>query len=201
MSTIANLNVEQLRKAVRDEYAAVARDPAKGHHFHTGRPLARMLGYNEAAVAALPDSVVESFAGVGNPFALGSLHPGEVVADLGSGAGFDSILAAQQVGPSGRVIGIDMTPAMLEKARGNAQRVGLANVEFRQGYLETIPLEDATADVVISNGVINLCPDKVAVWDEIFRILKPGGRIQIADIIVSQEVPEAAKENIELWTG
>jgi len=126
---------------------------------------------------------------------------GETVVEVGSGAGFDAILAAQQVGPGGRVIGVDMTPAMLAKARANAEQMGLSNVEFRQGYIEALPIDDATADVVISNGVINLSPDKAAVFREIVRVLKPGGRIQIADIVVQKAVPDAAKENIDLWTG
>lgn len=201
MSVSVKLDIDQLRQAVQGEYAEVAMCPAKGYHFHTGRPLARLLGYDAAAVAALPDSAVESFAGVGNPFALGRLQTGETVVDLGSGAGLDALLAAQQVGPSGRVIGVDMTDAMLDKARANARQVGATNVEFRQGYLEDLPVEDASVDVVISNGVINLCPDKEAVWREVARILKPGGRVQIADIIVGKPVPEGAKENIDLWTG
>ena len=201
MSMTLKLDLDQLRRAVREEYAEVATSPGKGFHFHTGRPLARMLGYDQAAVDTLPDRVVESFAGVGNPFAWGTLREGEIVVDLGSGAGLDALLATQQVGPTGRVIGIDMTDAMIEKARANAALIGATNVEFRKGYLEEIPVEDASVDVVISNGVINLCPDKVAVWEEIYRILKPGGRVQISDIIVGKEVPAAAKENIDLWTG
>ena len=145
--------------------------------------------------------MIESFAGVGNPFVFGPLRPGETVVEIGSGAGFDAVLAARQVGPSGRVIGVDMTPAMLEKARANAAALGLGNLEFRQGYMEELPLEDGTADVVISNGVINLSPDKEAVFREIARVLKPGGRIQIADIVVQKAVPDSAKENIDLWTG
>jgi ubiquinone/menaquinone biosynthesis C-methylase UbiE len=149
----------------------------------------------------LPDQVVESFAGVGNPFALGPLQPGETVVEVGSGAGLDAILAARQVGPTGRVIGIDMTPAMLEKARANAALAGLHNVEFRQGLAEQLPLPDACANVVISNGVINLCPDKLAVYRELYRVLEPGGRIQIADIIVHEAIPQDAKDDISLWTG
>lgn len=201
MSVSGKLDIDQLRQAVQGEYAEVATCPAKGYHFHTGRPLTQLLGYDAVAVAALPDSAVESFAGVGNPFALGRLQTGETVVDLGSGAGLDVLLAAQQVGPSGRVIGVDMTDAMLDKARANVRLVGATNVEFLQGYLENLPVEDASVDVVISNGVINLCPDKEAVWREVARILKPGGRVQIADIIVGKQVPEGAKENIDLWTG
>lgn len=201
MAVPINVDVQALRSAIRDEYAEVATQPDKGFHFHTGRPLARLLGYPSDATDPLPDSVIESFAGVGNPFVFGELRPGETVVEVGSGAGFDAILAAQQVGASGRVIGVDMTPAMLEKARANAELMGLRNIEFRQGYIEELPLDGATADVVISNGVINLSPDKAAVFGEIARVLKPGGRVQIADIVVSKAVPDAAKENIDLWTG
>jgi SAM-dependent methyltransferase len=201
MALTLKVDITQLRGAIQAEYAEVATTPQKGFHFHTGRPLARMLGYPAAETDPLPESVIESFAGVANPFIFGSLQPGETVVELGSGAGFDAVLAARQVRPTGRVIGVDMTPAMLEKARANATALGLENLEFRQGYLEELPIEDATADVVISNGVINLSPDKEAVFGEIARILKPGGRIQIADIVVQQAVPDAAKENIDLWTG
>ena len=195
------LDVDVLREAIREEYAEVASDPHKGFHFHTGRPLARMLEYADEWLEGIPEPSIESFAGTGNPFSLGELRPGERVVDLGSGAGMDSLIAAKKVGPDGCVIGVDMTPAMLEKARANAALIGATNVEFRQGYLEEIPVEDAGVDVVISNGVINLCPDKVAVWEEIHRTLKPGGRVQISDIIIGKEVPAAAKENIDLWTG
>lgn len=201
MSTTVQVDLDQLRQAVQDEYAEVATCPLKGYHFHTGRPLARLLGYDPAITEALPDPVIESFAGVGHPFAWGRLSPGETVVDLGCGAGFDALLAAQQVGPAGRVIGVDMTHAMLDKARANAALIGASNAEFRKGYLEDLPIEDGSVDVIISNGVINLCPDKEAVWQEVCRVLRPGGRVQIADIIVQMAVPEAAKENIDLWTG
>jgi SAM-dependent methyltransferase len=201
MSVTPRVDVQQLRTAIQDEYAEVATTPEKGFHFHTGRPLAVMLGYDRSETDTLPDSVIESFAGVGNPFAYGRLSPGETVVEIGSGAGFDAVLAARQVGPTGRVIGVDMTPAMLEKARANAALLALSNLEFRQGYAEELPIPDGIADVVISNGVINLSPDKAAVFGEIARVLKPGGRVQIADIIVEKAVPDAAKENIDLWTG
>ncbi|HEU5318559.1 MAG TPA: methyltransferase domain-containing protein [Chloroflexota bacterium] len=196
-----NLDVARLRRAVQDEYADVATDPAKGFHFHTGRPLAALLGYDPADVDPLPDVAVESFAGVGNPWLWGTPGPGECVVEVGSGAGLDAIIAARHVGPTGRVIGVDMTPAMLEKARANAQRVGVTNAEFREGLAEALPVPDAYADVVTSNGVINLCPDKDAVYRELFRVLKPGGRLQIADIVVTRAVPQDAREDIDLWTG
>src|SRR5215211_2796789 len=201
MTTRVLLDVDVLRTAIQEEYAEVAACPMKGFHFHTGRFLADRLDYPADRVDALPGPVVESFAGVGNPFSWGDLAPGETVVDLGCGAGFDTMLAAQMVGSAGQVIGIDMTPAMLNKARRNAELLGLGNVDLREGYLEDLPVADATADVVISNGVINLCPDKATVLAEAFRVLRPGGRLQIADIIVAKAVPEGAKEDIALWTG
>jgi arsenite methyltransferase len=201
MTTPVLLDVGVLRTAIQEEYTEVAACPMKGFHFHTGRFLADRLGYPADRVDALPDPVVESFAGVGNPFSWGDLAPGEMVVDLGCGAGFDTVLAAQMVGTDGRVIGVDMTPAMLQKARRNAEGLDLRNVDLREGYLEELPVADTTADVVISNGVMNLCPDKAMVLAEAFRVLKPGGRLQIADIIVAKAVPEDAKQDIALWTG
>jgi SAM-dependent methyltransferase len=201
MTVPINVDVQALRSAIQDEYAEVVTQPEKGFHFHTGRPLAKLLGYPAEVTDRLPEPVIESFAGVANPFIFGELRPGETVVEIGSGAGFDAVLAAQQVGSDGRVIGVDMTRAMLEKARANIAGLGLTNAEFRQGYMEGLPIDDETADVVISNGVINLSPDKEAVFREIARILKPGGRIQMADIVVARPVPDAAKENIDLWTG
>lgn len=201
MSATVLLDVDLLRSAIQEEYAEVAACPLKGFHFHTGRFLAARLGYPEERVDALPDAVVESFAGVGNPFTWGDAAAGETVLDLGSGAGFDLLQAAAMVGPSGRAIGVDMTPAMLEKARGNAALLGLGNVDFREGYLEALPVEDAGVDLVISNGVVNLCPDKATALAEAFRVLKPGGRMQLSDIVVATAVPEDGKADISLWTG
>ena len=195
------LDVEVLREAIQAEYAEVAANPQKGFHFHTGRPLARMLEYAEEWLIGIPESSVESFAGTGNPFSLGELRPGERVADVGCGAGIDSLIAAKKVRPDGRVIGVDMTPFMLEKARRAAVEMGLANVEFREGYAEALPVEDSWADVVISNGVLNLMPDKAAALEEMSRVLKPEGRLQIGDILVRKAVPESAKRKIDLWTG
>lgn len=160
-----------------------------------------MLGYDPAEVDALPDAAVESFAGVGNPFLWGPLRPGECAVEVGSGAGLDALIAARQVGPTGRVVGVDMTPAMLEKARANAALVGLTHVTFREGLAEALPVPDGGADVITSNGVINLCPDKEAVFRELYRVLKRGGRLQIADILVKRAVPQDAREDIDLWTG
>jgi SAM-dependent methyltransferase len=192
---------EALREQVRDKYRAVAVAPHAQYHFHTGRPLARRLGYDRAVVDALPDRAVESFAGVGNPFSLRALSPGERVVDIGSGAGFDSFVAAAQVGADGRVVGVDMTAEMLEKSRATASQLGCSNVEFRKGLAERLPIDDAWADVVISNGVINLCADKRAVFDEVRRVLRPGGLLQFADIANGRAVPPEALRDIDLWTG
>lgn len=197
----APIDVTSLRAAIRAEYAAVAEHPDQGFHFHTGAHLAAILGYPEEWIAELPPSAVESMAGTGNPFALGELRPGERVVDCGSGAGADSLIAARLVGPNGWVIGVDMTPEMLAKARANAELVGLRNVEFREGVLEALPVPDGWADLVISNGVLNLVPDKTAALTEIFRVLRPGGRIQLADIVLDRPVPGGSKSDVSLWTG
>ena len=190
-----------LREEVKNKYREVALDPHGKFHFHTGRDLARRLGYDQEFVKSLPDEAVESFAGVANPFALRDLSQGECVVDIGSGAGFDSLVAADQVGPSGKVIGVDMTAEMLAKSRSTAAKLGLTNVEFREGLAEDLPVGDGWADVVISNGVINLCADKKAVLSEIFRVLRPGGRLQFADIANGKSVPASAMQNIDLWTA
>jgi SAM-dependent methyltransferase len=203
MSTSPDLLVDPvaLREQVKSKYREVAADPTRTYHFHTGRGLARRLGYEDDAVEALPDRAVESFAGVANPFALRRLAPGERVVDIGSGAGFDSFLAAAQVGPTGRVVGVDMTPEMLEKSAATGTELGLDHVDFRAGLAESAPVEDSWADVVISNGVINLCADKHAVLSEIRRVLRPGGWLQFADIANGLPVPEGALRDIDLWTG
>ena len=190
-----------LRREISKEYAEVANNPEKGFHFHTGRRLAKLLEYEEAWIDQVSEGALESFAGTGNPFSLGVLRPGENVVDIGSGAGIDSQIAGRMVGPEGQVTGVDMTPAMLEKARNAAAESGLTNVEFREGHSESLPVPDGWADVIISNGVVNLSPDKVAVFGEMFRVLKPGGRLQIGDILVNIPVPEEAKSNVDLWTG
>ncbi|HEV2461544.1 MAG TPA: methyltransferase domain-containing protein [Ktedonobacterales bacterium] len=195
------LDIEELRQAIREEYATVARNPEQGFHFHTGRPLARLLGYDDAWLDGMPEGTLASFAGTGNPFRLGALLPGERVVDVGCGAGFDSLIAAHMVGAEGRVVGVDMTHAMLAKARESAAATGSANVTFREGYAEALPVPDSWADVVISNGVLNLVPDKAAALHEMARVLKPGGRAQIADILVQRPVPRSAKRKIDLWTG
>ena len=191
---------DQLRDQVRDKYRAVAVDPHGDFHFHTGRRAAAHLGYDAELVDSLPDRAVESFAGVGNPFVLRQLEPGERVVDVGSGGGFDTFIAGRQVGPSGRVIGVDMTTEMLERARSTASELGMEQVEIREGYAEDLPVEDGWADAVISNGVINLCPDKQAAFADIFRALRPGGWLQFADIANGNRVPAEAMRDIDLWT-
>jgi SAM-dependent methyltransferase len=200
MSELA-VDPDALREQVKDMYREVAVDPHRTFHFHVGRVNAARLGYDSDVIDALPDRAVESFAGVGNPFELRRLQPGEQVVDVGSGAGFDSFVAADQVGNTGRVVGVDMTPEMLIKSRETADALGFAHVEFREGLAESLPVEDGWADAVISNGVINLCADKRAVFDEICRVLKPGGWLQYADIANGRPVPPEALRDIDLWTG
>ena len=190
-----------LREEVKSKYREVATNPHGEYHFHTGRPLAKRLTYDSSLVDSMPDSAVESFAGVANPFSLRRLQPGERVVDAGSGAGFDCFIAAKQVGPNGRVVGIDMLAEMRTRAGAAAEEMGLRNVEFREGILEQMPVEDGWADVVISNGVINLCADKKQVFKEIWRVLRPGGHLQFADIANGKPVPESAIKNIDLWTA
>lgn len=195
------LNLEQLRTAIREEYKLVADDPGRGFHFHTGRPLAKILGYADEWLAGIPEGAIESFAGTGNPFSLGQILPGERVVDVGSGSGFDSLIAARLVGATGHVVGVDMTPEMLVKARETARQAGLSNVEFREGLAEALPVPDGWADVVISNGALNLAPDKSVALQEMARVLKSTGRLQLADILVQKAVPDSAKRDIDLWTG
>ncbi len=201
MSDDLPVDAVALREEVKSKYRDVAVNPHSTFHFHTGRPLARRLGYDEAVVARMPESAIEAFAGVGNPFSQGSMTPGERVVDLGSGGGFDCLVAAEQVGPEGRVVGVDMTDEMLERSRAAASAMGLGNVAFQKGIIEDLPVENGWADVVISNGVINLCADKKATFSEIYRVLRPGGRLQFADIANGKPVPESAIRNIDLWTA
>ena len=195
------VDANALREEVKIKYHDVALDPHGKYHFHTGRYLAKHLGYDDNFVASLPDVAVESFTGVANPFSLQPLAEGERVVDVGSGAGFDSFVAAHQVGATGKVIGVDMTEEMIAKSRSTARKLGLTNVEFREGLAEQLPIDDGWADVVISNGVINLCADKKAAFSEIYRVLRRGGRLQFADMANSKPVPESAIQNIDLWTG
>src|SRR3990172_6186057 len=198
---VPKISLAELRLEIKKEYTNVALDPNKGSHSHTGRRLANLLGYHESLYADLPESNVASFAGTGNPFSVGPVNQGETVVDVGSGAGFDSLIASRLVGSSGRVIGFDMTAEMLKKAQAGAVAMGSSNVEFREGLAESLPLSDGFADVVISNGVLNLTLDKTETLREWFRILKPGGRLQVGDILVERSVPADAMEDISLWTG
>ena len=201
MTTHVTPDREILYRAIQDRYAEVALNPEHTFHFHHGRPLAEILGYPMDQVDALPPQAVESFSGMGNPFGLGPVNSGETLLDLGSGGGFDCFIAAQAVGATGQVIGVDMTEAMLEKSRATAREMGLDQVEFRQGLLEELPAPDGSVDVAISNGVINLCTDKYRIFQEIYRILRPGGRLLLADMVVHRPVPDAAKANVDLWTA
>jgi SAM-dependent methyltransferase len=196
-----DLNLDALRTAIREEYEMVALAPQQGFHFLTGRPLTRMLGYRDTWLEGIPETSIASFAGTGNPFSIAEIHAGERVVDVGCGAGTDSLIAAKMVSPTGKVIGVDMTPAMLAKARRSATEAQLSNVEFLEGYSESLPVPDGWADVIVSNGVLNLMPDKVLALKEMARVLKPGGRLQIGDILVQKAVPISAKRKIDLWTG
>jgi arsenite methyltransferase len=195
------VDVGLLREEIRRTYSDVSTAQDQEFIFPTGRTWARELGYPDPELAGVPDATVESFAGVANHWTLGRIEPGLVVLDLGCGAGTDVLIAAQMVGPAGRVIGVDMTPTMLERASASAREMGLANVELHESLIEALPLEDASVDVVISNGVIDLVPDKDAVFSEIDRVLRPGGRLQLADVVIHTEVSEDARERIDLWTG
>ena len=194
------VDVDVLRDAIQKTYSDVSTRPEEEFIFPTGRPWAEDLAY-PAELANVPEASVESFAGVANHFVLGRVEKGATVLDLGCGAGTDLLIAAQMVGPSGRAIGIDMTPSMLERARRSASEMGLENVQVHEGLIESLPIGDESVDVVISNGVIDLVPGKDAVFAEIDRVLKPGGRLQIADVIIHNEVSEDARQRIDLWTG
>jgi SAM-dependent methyltransferase len=197
-----NFDKNKLRSEVQLTYTQVAKDPAGDYHFHRGAEYAaKHLGYDLDALKALPLAATEVFCGMGNPFRMGALENGATVIDIGSGGGMDCLLAAKQVGPKGTVVGIDMTDAMLERSGGAARAAGLANVRFEKADMTRLPLADDSVDVVISNGVINLATDKEAVFAELFRVVKPGGRLQFADIIMKSELSEDARNNIDLWTG
>jgi len=197
----APVDVDVLREEIRKTYADVSNDQQRDFIFPTGRAWAQELGYPEPELSRVPDATVESFAGVANHWPLGRIEPGSIVLDLGCGAGTDLLIAAQMTGPAGRVIGVDMTASMLDRARASAAEMGVMNVELHESLIEALPLDDASVDVVISNGVIDLVPDKDAVLDEIDRVLRPGGRLQVADVVIHHEVSEDARSRIDLWTG
>ncbi|MEN3280226.1 MAG: arsenite methyltransferase [Solirubrobacteraceae bacterium] len=200
-ATDAPVDVEVLRDEIRKTYANVSTDQQRAFMFPTGRAWAQELGYPEPELSRVPDASVDSFAGVANHWPLGRIEPGSVVLDLGCGAGTDLLIAAQTTGPTGGVIGVDMTASMLDRARASSTEMGLANIELHESLIEALPLDDASVDVVISNGVIDLVPDKDAVLDEIDRVLRPGGRLQLADVVIHNEVSEDARKRIDLWTG
>jgi arsenite methyltransferase len=195
------VDVDVLRREIQHTYTQVSTDQDQEFIFPTGRAWAQDLGYPEPELSRIPEASAASFAGVANPFSLGELAPGQTVLDLGCGAGTDLLIAAQMVGPEGRVIGVDMTPTMLDRVRDSAAAMGLTNVELHESLIESVPVPDASVDVVISNGVIDLVPDKEAVFAEIDRVLRPGGRLQIADVVIHTEVSEDARARIDLWTG
>jgi arsenite methyltransferase len=200
MATEVDIDVQLLKSEIRKTYASVSQEPDKDFIFPTGRVWAEDLDYPEE-LARVPDTAVESFAGVANPFSLGRLAPGEDVLDIGCGAGTDTLVAAQMVAPGGRVTGIDMTPEMLSRARTAAAEMGATNVDFVEGDVEQLPFPGKSVDVVISNGVIDLIPDKDAAFLEIFRVLRPGGRLQVADVTIQRPVSEEGRRDIDLWTG
>ena len=200
MSVDVEIDVHLLKSEIKKTYASVSDEPEREFIFPTGRAWAEDLGY-PPELANVPDSAVESFAGVANPWTMGRLTEGERVLDLGSGAGTDSLIASQMVGSRGSVTGIDMTPAMLGKARAAAAEMGTTNVEFVESEAESLPFADGTFDVVVSNGVIDLIPDKDAVFAELHRVLVPGGRMQIADVTIQNPVSAEGRRNIDLWTG
>jgi len=200
MAVEVEIDVELLKSEIKKTYASVSEEPEKDFIFPTGRAWAEDLGYPDE-LANVPEGAVESFAGVANPWTMGRIAEGERVLDLGSGAGTDSLIAAQMVGEQGSVTGIDMTTEMLEKARAAAAEMGATNVEFVESEAEQLPFPDGSFDVVISNGVIDLIPDKDAVFAELYRVLTPGGRIQIADVTIQNPVSADGRRNIDLWTG
>jgi arsenite methyltransferase len=200
MASKVDIDVQRLKSEIKKTYASVSQEPENDFIFPTGRAWAEDLDYPQE-LARVPDTAVESFAGVANPFSLGRLAPGEHVLDLGCGAGTDTLVAAQMVAPAGRVTGIDMTPEMLSKAQAAAAAMGATNVDFVDGDVEQLPFPAESIDVAISNGVIDLIPDKDAVFAEIFRVLRPAGRLQIADVTIQQPVSEEGRRDIDLWTG
>ena len=196
-----NIDVGRLLNAIRNDYSSVALEPQKGYHFHTGRAALDRIGYDKTLYNAVPEDCIASFAGTGNPFMLGPIMDGDVVIDVGSGAGLDALIASTLVGADGRVIGIDMTPAMLNNARAGAAAMGAENVEFRKGFVDNLPFQDQFADVVISNGVLNLSLDKRKTLTEWARVLKTNGKLYIGDILIEKTVPQEALDDISLWTG
>jgi arsenite methyltransferase len=195
------VDTQELEAKVKDMYRHVAEQPEGSYHFEMGRPLAERLGYPPEVLDRIPDGAIESFAGVGYFFDLADLTEGESVIDLGSGSGLDVFFAAERVGPPGSVVGVDFTVEQLEKARELAERAGYSQVEFREGRIEQLPAEDASFDCVISNGVINLVPEKELVFADAARVLRPGGRLAIADIVSEQQLKESIVCDADLWAS
>ena len=196
-----NIDIDRLLNAIRNDYRSVALEPQKGYHFHTGRAALDRIGYDKTLYDAVPEECIASFAGTGNPFMLGTITDGDVVIDVGSGAGLDALIASTLVGAGGQVIGIDMTPAMLKNARSGAAAMGAENVEFREGFVDKLPFQDQFADVVISNGVLNLSLDKRKTLTEWARVLKTNGKLYVGDILIEKTIPQEALDDISLWTG
>lgn len=197
-----DLDTNLLRREISEIYGRVAANPQDNFHFHRGPVYAaELLGYDAGELATLPPAATEAFAGIGNPHRIAPLNSGETVLDIGCGAGMDLLLAARAIGPNGKALGVDMTDSMIQRAREVAHSAGFRNVEVRQGDATSLPVPDASVDVVISNGVINLVPEKGKAFREILRVLRPGGRLQIADIVVEAELSEDIRRNVELWTG
>jgi arsenite methyltransferase len=197
-----DLDVARLRAEVQSMYSRVADEPGGEFHFHRGPAYAaERLGYDASELARLPASVTASFAGIGNPHLIQKLEPGVRVLDMGCGAGTDLLLAAMHAGAEGQAIGVDMTQGMVARARAGAREAGLDNVAIRMGDATALPVDDGAVDVLISNGVFNLVPDKARALVEMFRVVAPGGRLQLADIVLGAELDEAAKRDVDLWTG
>jgi ubiquinone/menaquinone biosynthesis C-methylase UbiE len=194
-------NKQSLIQAIHDEYTEVACNRNHKIHFISGRPLAKRLGYPETVFGLLPEEAIRPFAGVGNPFKAGSIRPDEILLDIGCGAGFDIFIAWLSGARNNTIYGLDITEAMVQKARENTKTMGANNIKILKGSAENIPLHDASIDVVISNGVINLCTDKIGVYKEIYRVLKPGGRFQIADVLLRHAVPDKSRDLVHLWTN
>lgn len=203
LSCPIGLDVDKLRADVGAEYTRVAENPDGDFHFHRGLEYAvTMLGYNRDELQGLPPAAVDRFAGVGNPLRIGPVHPGETVLDIGSGAGTDLLLAARRVGSTGRAIGVDMTEAMRDAARSHAEQAGVGDVvEIRDGLSEALPVDDESVDVVISNGVLNLAADKMVAFGEVARVLKPGGRLYLADVTLARDLSEGARSDVDLWAA